>query len=174
MTIDAKSLKIRSDEIVSISRNLDKDIHTHVVNILKFITSPEASGQVSPATYFLMKLHNKGLTGARVDAIRNWFETFGPLKWESKDGKEGFKVRAEKMKEFQANSAAMLKQANATPFFKLQKAKVEVGFDLDTAIAALVKRAEEKLGQKYTDKNGKEHEHKVSIEKLNALKAIAA
>ena len=172
----AKELNTRSNELVSVSRNLDKELHKHLCNIVEFITSEEANGNILPATHIVEKLFNKGQTSVRVDSITTWFAAFAPITWtKGKDNqKDGFKLNPNKLADFNENRQASLKSAKAMPFYKFTKAKVESAFDLDAAIAALVKKAEEKQGHSITNAKGEKVDHKVSADKLASLKALIA
>lgn len=174
---DAKTIRARSIEINKAARTLGKDIQSHIVTIARHILSEESNGDTSLATHFVTLLNEKreGQSNSivRSTAVKNWFETFAACTWgKTKDGKEGFKLNKKMRDHLLANSSDMkehMTSAIRTKWNELTPEKPFQVFDLDAAIAALVKRAEEKAQEETPE--GKHH--KISAEKLELLKSLA-
>lgn len=168
-TVEASELKARSIEINKSAKTLGKEVHTHLMHIAKHIAM---SRDTTLATHFVTLLMNKDAEGesrsiVRADAVKNWLEAFAFCVWgKQKDGKEGFKLRSEALANIEDTHFAT---AAANPWNEYTKAKPFAIFDLDKAIEALIKRAEEKQGEECPE--GKAH--KIAAAKLEALKALA-
>src|SRR5690606_29146949 len=140
-----------------------------------------ATKDVTPATRFLIAMqNNKKVDGGtekhsivRDDAIKNWLETFGLCKWgKNKAGEPAFRLNGAMYDYFIENQkewAIHFATAKKTPWNKLTPAKPYAVFDLDKALASLLKRAEDKAHE--TGPNGEKNN--VDLEKLAKLKAIA-
>ena len=178
---DIKSIKARSVELSNSVRSIGKEIHTHLCDIMKFIASPEANGDVSTATHFLTLLMNEkegeSRSIVRADAVKNWLEAYAFCKWgKDKSGKAAFKLNRKALDSVISDKDALrvhFKEAAGNPWNVFTKAKPFTFFDLDAAIAALVKRAENApdIPAELVEA-GKSH--KIPADKLAALKALAA
>lgn len=176
--MNKQEIRARSVEIVKSAKDIGKAIHTHCLAIVEHSFDPErGNGDFSEATFLVAKLHADKKSVVRADAIKAWFEAFGGMKWgKHKDGKEGF-TKAKGMFAAITATPESLKEnfaaAKANPWNVYTKAKDFTFFDLDKAIAALIKRAEnlEEVPEALA-KEGKGH--KINPEHLAALKALAA
>lgn len=174
MAVKLNSVEIRakSIEIAATAKDIGKVIHTHCMNIARFIASPEANGDVTTATHFLTLLMNKDKEGekrsiVRADAVKNWLEAFAFVTWgKTKDGKEGFKLSRDRLN---AAEPDHFKVAGGNPWNVYTKEKPFSIFDLDKAIAALVKRAAEKSSEVCPEGI----HHKIDAAKLAALQELA-
>jgi len=164
-----------------VAKIFGNDIHKHLVAIVKYIHSSEASGDVTLATHYYQGFRNVDKeTGAnrsviRAEAIKAWLSDFGGLTFgkfkTAKGGEvEGFRRSAERFDPITADMANHTKVMMATKWMDYKQEKPENVFDLDKAIAALIKRAEEKVGGKTAE--GKAHI--VQVQRLKALKDVIA
>lgn len=176
--LSAEILNSNTVEIAKSAKVLGKDIHIHLVNIATYIF---ATKDVTPATRFLVAMqNNKKVDGGtekhsivRDDAIKNWLETFGLCKWgKNKAGEPAFRLNGAMYDALIADkqeAAIHFATAKKTPWNKLTPAKPYTVFDLDKALASLLKRAEDKAQE--VGPNGEKNN--VDPEKLAKLKAIA-
>ena len=172
----SKELKSRSLEISKAAKAVGKDIHKHLVNLMVHAFENK---DVSTFTHFRSLLEMKNKDGeshsiVRVKAVADWINVFGIAVYgKTKDGKDGYTLNAKMHAALAADKNEWkehLKQAKATPWNKLSPEKPYSVFDLDKALAALVKRAEEKADE--TGPNGEKN--KVDTARLDALKALLA
>jgi hypothetical protein len=77
-----KKLKTVTDKLATTAKGLQDQLHQHMLNIGDHIA---AHGDVTPATYLVSKLDG---SSQRVNAIRQWFLTFGGCGWNA--GKKTF------------------------------------------------------------------------------------
>jgi hypothetical protein len=179
---DIKVLKARSAELAKSVRSIGKEIHTHLCDIMKHIASKEANGDVTPATHFLTLLMMNDKEGesraiVRADAVKNWLEAYAFVTWsKDKAGKAAFKLNRKALDSVVSDNDAFrthCKEAASNPWNVYTKAKAFTFFDLDAAIAALVKRAENAPDVPLELQEAGKH-HKIPADKLAALKALAA
>lgn len=174
----ATDIRNRSIEIHKAARLLGKDIQSHLVDIAKHILSVESNGDVSLATHFVTLLNEKkegeSRSVIRSVAVKNWLETFSACVWgKDKSGKEGFKLNKDMRNFLLSNPKDMtihMKDAATTKWNELTPEKPFVSFDLNAAIAALIKRAEDKLGEEVPEG---QKGHKIDTAKLELLKTLA-
>lgn len=122
-----------------------------VIHALKY-------GDCTPAT----KLHNALGALARTNALKKWFETFGPFIWtkgQSKSGAdiEGFKKSDAKFKELVKHVAddkstdAYVRELSEKNFFEWDKEPTYRGLNFLSLVAQAIKRADSEKG-KHPDK----------------------
>lgn len=93
-------------------------------------------GNTTPANDFIEAFTGK--SGWRVNAIREWFETFGPFTWNAEKKKLTFsKKKLEKVKNFNPDTA--------TTFWEFKPEPPYRGLDLNAEIIRLVKKANEAI-----------------------------
>lgn len=145
--ITAKDIREESKAIHANVRGVSKAIHTHLMRIARHVFD---HGDVTEATFFikpLMAIDKK--TGemnstVRVTAIKDWLETFGMCKWNSKE--DQFKINSKMRNALHADNDEYrehFKQAAKTPWNKLTAEKKFNGFDLEAALKAVLTRASE-------------------------------
>ena len=171
--MNAKEIRIASVEIVKSAKDLGKLIHSHNIEIVKHIFS-EGNGDFTEATFFVTKLRNSDKSIVRAAAVKAWFEAFAGCTWgKTKDGKEGFKKARGMFAAIEADLPANMRAARANPWNVYTKAKAFSFFDLDAAIAALVKRAEN-VDEVPAELAAAGKGHKINAEHLAKLKDLAA
>lgn len=168
--MNTKEINAKSAELSKSAKELGKEIHSHLITIAKHVAEHK---DTSVATVFLNLMHNQEKAIVRSDAIKNWLEAFAFVTWgKQKDGKEGFKLNKSAYESVTASKEETTKHfklANANPWNKYTKAKALTSFDLEAAIKAVLKRAENAH-----DNPAEFKEVKIDEEKLNALKALVA
>ena len=147
-------LNAESDLLVGAGKTLDKRIHHHLVNIADHING-KGNGDTTAANYFFSKLTSS--SGIRRDAIGNWLIAFAGCAWNAEAKKFGR----------QRNFKYDHKAATENPWFKFTKQAEFKPFDLEKALASLIKKAEAAL----LDDN-KDHHHKVPKDLLNKVIAL--
>lgn len=178
---DVKILKDRSIELAKSVRSIGKEIHTHLCDIMKHIASKEANGDVTPATHFLNLLmdvkEGESRSVVRADAVKNWLEAYAFVTWgKDKSGKAAFKLNRKALDSVVSDNDAFrthCKEAASNPWNVFTKAKPFTFFDLEAAIASLIKRAED-APEIPADLQAAGKAHKIPADKLAALKALAA
>jgi hypothetical protein len=98
-----KKLKTVTDKLATTAKGLQEQLHNHMLNIGDHIA---AHGDVTPATYLVSKLDG---SSQRVNAIRQWFLTFGGCGWNA--GKKTF------TKSRDTSFSWSRKEADANPFW---------------------------------------------------------
>lgn len=107
-------------------KKLDAIIHATACAI---IVHAQQHGDCSRAKTLLDAMPKSG----RAKALLAWFETMSPIRFNG-DGEVGLLADKEKR-------VWMVDEAKATPFWELNPEKDVVVFDLDKALAALLKKA---------------------------------
>lgn len=154
-------LNARSSVLASRSSKVAEDIHLHMVDIVEHF---KAHGDATAATI----LHNVVHSAIRKNAIKNWFEAFGGMKYVAESKKDG-KVKPE---HFIRNKAVPFEQIDLevafenTPWDFTPEPKFKA-FDLEAAIKAAIKKAEKALED--TEHAG---EHSVPASKLEVLRSL--
>lgn len=151
-----KSLNATSEMLVRASGTIDKRIAAHLVNIAKHINGA-GNGDVSAANYFFSLLTST--SGVRKDAIGNWLMTYAGCSWNADKKQFGRK------KGFVFDLEAATKE----PWYVLTPQKEFKPFNLEAALASLIKKAHKAL-------EDEEHasEHKVNKSVLNTLEMLAS
>lgn len=149
-----KKLNATSEMLVKASGTIDKRIASHLVDIAKHINGA-GNGDVSAANYFFSLLSST--SGVRKDAVGNWLMAYAGCSWNQDKKKFGRK------KDFTFSEQL----ATENPWYKFTPQKEFKPFDLDAAIKALLKRANNALED--TENEGK---HKVNKDHLKMLEAI--
>ena len=150
-----------------------KEIHNHLLDLLAFNIHPDRNGDVSTLTKFIKEMNHNGKAIVRIDAISTWIARYCPAEWSKSDGvfKGKPKVAAKMFSD--DNGKAHIKQAASEPWFAMVKSDpTPKGFDLDKAIAALVKRAGE--AKENADGSFDPSKVKIDAEKLTLLETLMA
>lgn len=149
-------LNKRSVALSKRSRELAKDIHTHMVDIVAHV---KAHGDVTAATFLIQNIHS----AVRRQAIVNWFCAFGGMNFnKDKEGVEKFT----RNKSVPADQIDLKLCEEESPWDYTPEPELKA-FDLDKAIAQLIKRAEKRL-EDPTEGD------KIDADKLELLKSLAA
>jgi hypothetical protein len=155
-----KQLNARTNQLATTSAKLMADIHSHMVDIVEHVRE---HGDVTAATNLLNAIKN----GVRRDAMANWFKAHGAMTG-SQDDDGVFTMKRDKSVKLDAIDIDAAR--NETPW-DLTPEKKWTAFDLNKAIAALVKRAEEKMNEEVPEgATG----HKIDVDTLAKIKALAA
>lgn len=156
MSAIVKSLNATSEMLIRASGTLDKRIAAHLVNISKHINGA-GNGDVSTANYFFHLISST--SGVRKDAIGNWLMTYAGCSWNTEKKQFGRKK----------NFVFDLEAAVREPWYVLTPQKEFKPFDLERALAALIRKAHKAL-------EDQEHasEHKVNKSTLNTLEILAS
>ncbi|UCR81388.1 hypothetical protein [Brevundimonas phage AA] len=112
--------------IAATGKKLDAILHATAVAI---IVHAKEHGDCSRAKTMLDAMPKSG----RAKALAAWFETFSAIRFNG-DGEVGLLADKEKR-------IWLVEEAQATPFWELNPEKDVVVFDLDKALAALLKKA---------------------------------
>lgn len=150
-----KKLNATSEMLVKASGTIDKRIATHLVEIAKHINGA-GNGDVSAANYFFSLLTST--SGVRKDAIGNWLMAYAGCSWNTEKKQFGRK------KDFTFE----LQNAVENPWYKFTKQAEFKPFDLEKALASLLKKAENALGDVEHEK-----QHKINKRVLQALTMVA-
>lgn len=149
-----KKLNATSEMLVKASGTIDKRIAAHLVDIAKHINGA-GNGDVSAANYFFSLLTST--SGVRKDAIGNWLMAYAGCSWNAEKKQFGRK------KGFTFSEQLAVEN----PWYKFTPAKEFKPFDLDKALAALIKKAHAALeDEEHADK------HKVRKDRLVAIEAL--
>lgn len=120
-----KTIKANIVTIAATGATLDALIHSTACGI---IAHAEKHGDCDAARLLCDAMPKSG----RPKALRAWFETFSPIRFNG-DGEVGLLADKDKR-------VWLTKEALATPLWELNPEKPVVAFDLDKALAAVLKR----------------------------------
>lgn len=151
-----KTLNARSETLLRASAQVDKAIAHHLVEIAKHVNG-KGNGDTSAVNYFWSLLTAGRKAGLRHDAIGNWLIAYCGVTWNAD------KKRYNRKRDFQFD----LRAAEENPWYMFTKQSEFKPFDLEKALASLLRKAEAAL-------NDEEHrnEHKINKELLRKLVAI--
>jgi len=151
-----KTLNARTETLLRASTQVDKAIAHHLCEIAKHVNG-KGNGDVSAVNYFWSILTAGGKSGLRHDAIGNWLIAFCGVTWNAE------KKRYNRKKDFTFD----LRAAEESPWYTFTKQSAFKPFDLDKALAALIKRANAALEDAEHAK-----EHKVNKDMLKRIEAL--
>lgn len=151
-----KQLNARSETLIGASKQVDKAIAHHLAQIANHVNG-KGNGDTSAVNYFWSLLTAGKTSGLRADAIGNWLLAYCGVTYNDKTKKYGRK------KDFQYSEQL----ATENPWYSFTKQAEFKPFDLEKALKALLKKAENALADT-------EHanEHKVSKDLLKKVEAI--
>lgn len=129
-----KALNARSETLLRASSQVDKAIAQHLVAIAKHVNG-KGNGDVSAVNYFWSILTAGGRSGLRHDAIGDWLLAYAGVTWNAE------KKRYNRKREFQFSEQL----ATENPWYLFKRQTAYKPFDLEKALAALVKRANTRL-----------------------------
>ena len=155
---DLKTLNSRSTVLVGASKQVDKAIAHHLVQIANHVNG-KGNGDTSAVNFFWSLLTAGKTSGIRADAIGNWLLAYAGVTYNDKTQKYGRK------RDFQYSEQL----ATENPWYSFTKQAEFKPFDLDKALAALIKKAHNALEDSEHAK-----EHKVSKETLRKIEALIA
>lgn len=168
-----RALNLRSAEIAKLARTLGKDIHNHCLGIMSAVILYR---NVTPAVRFIQLLDECDKEGnsraiVRSNAVAKWFETFAFVRFKTEDGRiVGGKLAAKTldgMNETELDDN--MRSAKSMPWNTLVKQEKFNPFDLEKALATLVKNAKTKRNER--GPNGETN--KVDPDLLAAIDAFA-
>lgn len=152
-----KTLNSRSETLLRASTQVDKAVAHHLVEIAKHVNG-KGNGDVSAVNYFWALLTAGGKSGLRHDAIGNWLLAYAGVTWNAE------KKRYNRKKDFVFD----LRAAEETPWYSFTKQAAFKPFDLEKALAALIKRAHNAL----EDTSEEAKANKVNKEVLKRLETL--
>lgn len=151
-----KSLNATSEMLVRASGQLDKRIAAHLVAIANHVNG-KGNGDTSAVNYFWSLVTAGGKSGLRADAIGNWLLAYCGVTYNDKTKKYGRK------RDFQYD----VQLAVENPWYLFTKQAEFKPFNLDKALAALIKKAHTALEDtEHSDK------HVVSKDMLKRIEAL--
>lgn len=180
MTHTASTLNATSKSIWTATRDIRKDIQSHLSNLLVYIMT---NRDCSPAYYFTKLLTEeragKSYSIIRAAAIKDWLEegAFCRPHTDKKTNMKTYRLNKSALDELLAQgeeaTAEYVKRWSATKWNEYKADPEFKGFDLDAAIKAAIKKAEEAVAN---DDLTEEQRKKVIVpaDKLAALKALVA
>ena len=146
----------RSTVLAKSAKDLGKDIHSHLMDILYFIVndaekSPTGGGNVEPASRFLKLIQNNTGVGGksvkaaiiRTDAVKAWLEEFAFCRKYSDD--TGFKFNRAA---FEKRDPKHAFHAAQNPWYKFTPEKPYSRWNLKTVIESAYKTANEKKSER--------------------------
>lgn len=148
ITTQGKAISEMIADLAKRSTAMMGDVHVAACSIIAHAVK---HGDATLATHMPDRV-TEALGGAwRLNALRQWFEAFGPFKWHAKDGDKpaGFKInkekRAEMLKSLEKDEAKFLAKLIKTKSFHEFKPEAPYeAFNFQKQLAALIKKAQGK------------------------------